>query len=361
MKNKIYYNVNIKFKGNHKIKYTSDAKFIAHFDKALLDKQSDYRMIINKMNLQNHSLPVTIPEIVPQSTVYNENIGFETNYKIFIKYNNVIYEETVYYNRNDKPNYPPTYISINNDNKYIYNNNDEYFYIYRYSDWIEIINDTINKLLNRINIQNDKIYFKLNPETSLIELYISTELLYTFEIGFNREFYKYIDGFKINSYDSKYYDRSINYKSVVLTYKNYDIIKFDDEYSIIKQEYKSLASWNIIKSIIITSNLNTNQEYIEKTPFTGLLYNQESNNINKLDSLPILLILHPIIDDNNFNNQIFYSQNNIENGDSIDLINDDSLTTLILNLYWLDGHNNIHNIRLNRDSCLNIRICFIEK
>lgn len=358
MKDKIYYNVNIKYVGDSKVKYTCDAKFKGQFDKPLLNRQSDYRMIINKMNLQNHSLPVTIPEIVYQDNIYNESVGFETNYRIIIKYNDKVYEQKIYYNRYDKPNYPPSYIRIENE-KYIYNNNDEYFYIYRYNDWLDIVNEHINILCERIGIDN--FYFQLNPETSLIELYMNKSLINNIEIGFNREFYKYIDGFKIKTYDPYKYDNSINYKIVILSYRYYDFYESDNSMSYIKQEYKNLASWNVIKSIIITSNLNTNQEYINKAPYNGLLYNNEDNNsINKLDSLPILLIMHPIIDGNNFSNQIFYSQTNIEDGDTIDLINNDPLSTLIINLYWLDSHNNIHPIRLNRDSSLNIRICFIK-
>lgn len=388
-----------------------DITYIAENDEDLaeinarLDENLDFKDIqsisINKVDISlNNTLPVYIcPIITPYNEVLDTSKGFKTPYKITLKtrtqydetYNKFeLFDEVKTYEINiyfKNPNY--NNINVENDGTN-YNNNNEYFKLYKLKEFMTIINDTITKLwidnmklndsskmlLPSFDVLNDVLYVyqTYNNDTTIFKNIGKpskiTDKIGEFCIGFNSNFqrdflrsfscikegdYYYIDNTPLYCstnnldvifiYNSDYYEEgeTPTANPETQTKETYYIYEIHDEtfYETLSYVSALLLVSNNIPTSGTLSNAQLNNTYT-------LINNKDSIN-NSIKSLIKLNINHS----REQLNRLTYSNSAILTNTL--LLNNNSIIQFIhLKLYYIDKYMNIHELRLHQYDTLNI-------
>lgn len=356
---------------------------------------------INKVDISlNNTLPVYIcPIISPYNEALDITKGFKTPYKITLKTrtqydedNNkfVLFDEVKTYEINiyfKNPNY--SNINVENDNT-DYNNNNEYFKLYKLKEFTNIINETITKLwienmklndsskmlLPSFDVLNDVLYVyqTYNNDTTIFKNVGKpskiTNKIGEFCIGFNSNFQRdflrsfscikegdayYIDNTPefanltnidlIFVYNSDYYEEGETPTSnpEMQTKEQYYIYEIHDA-----TFYETLS---YVSALLLTSN---------NLPTAGTLSNTQLNNsyvlINNKDSVDNSiksLIKLNINHSREQLNRLTYSNTAILTN-SLSLNNHSIISSINLKLYYIDKYMNVRELRLHQYDTLNI-------
>ena len=356
---------------------------------------------LSKFDLKlNNTLPVYIcPIITPYNEVLDTSKGFKTPYKITLKtrtqydedYNKFVlfdevktYELYVYFKN---PNYSNINVEYDGED---YNNNNEYFKLYKLKEFTNIINETITKLwvdnmklndsskmlLPSFDVLNDVLYVyqTYNNSTTIFKNVGKpskiTGLIGEYCIGFNEEFQRdflrtfscikeddayYIDNTPLYCstnnldlifvYNSDYYEEgeTPTANPEMQTQETYYIYEIHDN-----TFYETLS---YVDAILITSN------NIPAIPaFTNAHINNSYhliNNSNDVSGTIRTLIKLNVDHSREQLTRLIYSNSSILTN-AIQLESDTLIQSIHLKLYYVDKYMNIRELMLNKYDTLNI-------
>ena len=145
-------------------------------------------------------------------------------------------------------------------------------------------------------------------------------------------------------------------RGIQLLVKNYNDTNFVNNEYLMSQQYPSLAVWNVFKAIQITSVfLPTEAEVIPIPNYRGI-----NNATNTFNTLSVVKDFVPFYE----NGPDFRSFINFRYNGSYELIDMNSnvpISTIDINVYWLDRYGNRYLVSIPYNQVLSIKFCFIKK
>lgn len=366
-----------------------------------LDFDNIQSISINKVDISlNNTLPVYIcPIITPYNDNLDPNKGFKTPYKITLKtrtkYNETynkfeLFDEVKTYEINiyfKNPNYQNINVEFNGED---YNNNNEYFKLYKLKEFMTIINDTITKLwienmglndsskmlLPSFDVLNDVLYIyqTYNNDTTIFKNVgkpskISNKIG-EFCIGFNSNFQRdFLRSFScIKEGDAYYIDNTPEYANL----NNLDLIfvynsdyyeegetptanpemQTEETYYIYEiHDATFYETLSYVSALLLTSN---------NLPTSGTLSNAQLNysyklinNKDSVDNSIKSLIKLNINHSREQLNRLTYSNTAILTNTLL-LNNNSIISSINLKLYYIDKYMNIRELRLHQYDTINI-------
>ena len=353
-----YYNVSI---ANNELSssYTY-ASYKDVLNQQLINDPSKYYLSVLRFQIPTADIPILIPEIEPWP---NTDVN-KTVYKVTLEYNNVVATSDVMFITN-VPNSIPRPIDINNPNPM--KDPSDYYFIYNYRSFINMVNTAFIDAFNILSAQvalptTNAPYITYNGQTELMTLHADTAYLtppYTFppppnagqiNIYMNYKLFTFFDGieFIFNDY--------LDPRGIQLLVKNYNDTNFVNNEYLMSQQYPSLAVWNVFKAIQITSVfLPTEAEVIPIPNYRGI-----NNATNTFNTLSVVKDFVPFYE----NGPDFRSFINFRYNGSYELIDMNSnvpISTIDINVYWLDRYGNRYLVSIPYNQVLSIKFCFIKK
>lgn len=344
-----YYNVVIAY--NEKSNQPSYATFKNVFNQSFLDDPSKYYMSIIRFQIPTSSIPILIPEI---ENFPNTDVN-KTVYEIELTYNgyssgitNVIYETS---NLNSQPR-PITALQ---PNPMI--NPSGYYFIYDYRSFLDMVNKTFSIAYNNLNLEliangqppliSNPPYFTYNPVTYLFSLHCPQEYLTSLatpiNIFMNYQLFTFFDGIEriFNGINNLIQIKVINYYGT----------NFIAPYYIMSQQYPSLSLWNTFKAIQITSQLLP--VYPEVVPIPAAVQNTYNTEGVVKDFVPFY--------ENGPEFRTFINFRYSGSYELIDLKSNAPISTIDINVYWIDRYGNKYLLEIPYNQLLTIKFVFIKK
>lgn len=362
----IYYDVTIANIQNNIFNNYEDqpVEFLERRTQSILTNPRDYYMSIAKFSINGGSIPLYVFPIQSGQTQNNVNLGIES---ITLKYMaSESQQYLIYMSTDNKPvpvppsNNPPSYNQVLS----------EYYYLYEYQEYVNIINNALLTAFNTIskpplipgdpleapfmiyNIEEQKFsiivkrayYENTLPDNQRIDIYFNYPLISNFQ-GFNVNY----NTTKLNGKDVQivnYYTRNN------LWNEPNNIITLPALYIENKQQYKAITTINSFDRIAITSNcLPINNEFLA-------LKNSNGNNI----ILPIITEFSPLLQESGeFKGVFVYTPSGYGNYRLIDLKSSEPIKLINLKLYWIDKKGNFYPLFQPYGSTCNIKIVFLKK
>lgn len=377
----IYYNLSIL---NNSITNNKQiARFYESRAEPIIEDPINYEMSIIRFSMNNiKTIPILIPLIETSQTDINRTI-----YKItlqLIKNNgpvpaqgvyehtlNIIYEPQKEY-INSLPYQPLEKQELTN----------EYYFIYSYDHFTNLINKTLIQLYNLINAdiinnggsiqsQNAIPYFYYNTEINKFELYTSTNnygedrinIDEEFKIYFNTSLFSLISGFP-HIYKTNVGDK--NYELIIRNNFNNIINRIDSTATLTNliyyktiEEYNSTYNFSPCSEIVFVSNfLHVNYEY-ESNPLIITDDNIITGDTSNLFNNVITDIQLPIDNGHDYNNFIQYipSEKRFTN-----IISSQSIKEIDILIFWrLKYNNTLIPVYMSPNSNITMKIYFRRK
>ena len=217
-------NLTVDLLQNNKIQTDRNNKVQCKFElsqsQPILENTTNFELSVTRFNIQTISLPVFIP------TMKSVN---ETIYKISLEKNGIFYSESVVFTpQNLNPVVP-----------------EEYYYIYNYCFFINLLNQTLISLCNKIGVSSYP-KFNYDPVTKLISLNIDTVVF-----GYNQTN-------KVNIFINSALNTLLNSLPVTSIFLSQDCDyqinnSIVSDPSILTQEFMSVYNWSPISNITFTS------------------------------------------------------------------------------------------------------------
>lgn len=153
-------------------------------------------------------------------------------------------------------------------------------------------------------------------------------------------------------------------------------------YYVYKQQYSTLANWNVCKALLICSNtLPIKSEFYPTTKKNMFLthykedwykkvmtqlynesVNDEDNGIFDKASMKILDVYYPLSSTGgDMRSCVIYDNANIESGNKIDLIGGMDIENFDIKVKWVDIYGNVYDLYLAPGCSVNLRLCFTRK
>lgn len=235
-------------------------------------------------------------------------------------------------------------------------------------------------------LENDKIRFQLHQH--LWKEYEFSEKKFqvtSFEISFSNNLYRYIgNGFKTRFNDNKSWQYDFYDIKEQQAIQKKDIFRDDQiAYNHVNytQDYPTLVNWNPLKAIIIGSdtipavgeflpishqdgwlNHSKTEEYKTFLTDNGYNFHNTDDDIFKKNTMCILDIYYPFLSNpGDIRSTCVFSRNNINDGQSIELVDSSPFTTFNIWIKWLDIYGNLHDLYLLPSCSCDIRFCFVKK
>ena len=302
-----------------------------------------------------------------------------------------------------------------NDEGYI-DNTDEQCFIYDYTTFIDALNKTTFAITEDLRksgqildergkgpmqyfcyIQNLRSFLAFKLEDNRIKFQLHYNLwkedttfkkkfkVKSFEISFSNNLYRYIgNGFKTkfgnkNTWQYDFYDMEEQMKLNRYDMFGYKISSKDIVNYL--QDYPTLVNWNPLKALVIGSdtipaigeflpishydgwlNHSPTEEYKTFLKDNGFTLHNSDNDIFKKKTMCILDIYYPFLTNpGDIRSTCIFSRNNINDGQSIELVDSKPLTTFNIWIKWLDIYGNLHDLYLLPGCSCDLRFCFVKK
>ena len=235
-------------------------------------------------------------------------------------------------------------------------------------------------------LENDRIIFQLHYDLWKEHNYDGRKFkVKSFEIRFSNNLYRYIgNGFKTKFNENKTWQYDFYDIEEQKNLKRYDMFGYnisskDNVYYL--QDYPTLVNWNPLKAIVIGSdtipavgeflpvshydgwlNHTKTEEYKTFLTDNGFDFHSSDDDIFKKSTMCILDIYYPFLTNpGDIRSTCVFSRNNINDGQSIELVDSKPLTMFNIWIKWLDIYGNLHDLYLLPNCSCDIRFCFVKK
>lgn len=360
-----YYNVVIANNESNN-RYTF-ASFKDVLNQQIIKDPSKYYLTVLRFQIPTADIPILIPEIEEwpntdvNRTVYNVTLEYQSGPTIYTATAPVIYVPIV----------PPSYSTarpITADDPNPMKNPSDYYFIYNYRTFIDMVNTAFATAYSDLSGQTPlppgtaPPFITYNGQTELMTLHAPAAFLTPVystppppqsgqvNVYMNYKLFTFFDGieFIFNDYLSP--------KGVQILVKDYNGTNFDGTNYLMSQQYPSLAVWNVFKSIQITSVfLPAETEIIPIPNYRGI-----NNATNTFNTLSVVKDFVPFYE----NGPEFRSFINFRFSGAYELIDLNSnipISTIDINVYWLDRYGNRYLVSIPYNQILTIKFCFIKK
>ena len=298
-----------------------------------------------------------------------------------------------------------------NEEGYI-DNTDEQCFIYDYTTFIEALNNTTKEITKLVRdsendannkpmrffcltqnmgtflcfkMVDDRIKYQLHSDLWEVSNFIdeSEFKVNSFEIKLSNNLYRYIgNGFKTKFNVDKSWEYVNDNIDLLKTHPNNDMFGEADSLNVsYLQDYPTLVNWNPLKAIVIGSdtipavgeflpvsqydgwlNHTNTKEYQDFLTSNGYNFQNSDDAIFKKNTMCILDIYYPFLSaPGDIRSTCIFSRNNINDGQSIELVDSKPLTTFNIWIKWLDTYGNLHDLYLLPGCSCDLRFCFVKK
>jgi hypothetical protein len=387
------------------------AEFEENRVQAIVDKMSDYYMSVVRFSIDGTNVPIFICPVIP-----NPNDSTDVNFTPFIvtlSCNGVDYTQNLrYYTEvaNLNPTPPTMYGQDNSKN---------YYYIYQYTTFINMLNNAINICFNNLVAANTqytgkpKPYFQYNKTLQLIEYIVPNIIINsmntyltqyvqpisptdtnkligtpiipqpvnTIYLYMNEQLYQYYNGIEAYEYESNatktflmtardllnnyyYYPQNLTNSpstqimtSFTNTYPPYTSASYTStpEYFINKQEYNIIQLWNSISGIVLLTSSIPVQA--EYVPSSA--YTNAQGNSGVASFRPILTDFVPNLERaGEVSSKYIYYPTQYR---FIQLLSDLPLTKFDVKMYWQDQKQKLYPLYISYNQSNTIKFMFIRK
>ena len=373
MSDNIYYNITIRHNPNNPVAIYSE-----QLNQPILTNAQDYYLTTVNFSIPGQSIPVFIPEI---QAYPNTNIN-NTIYSVTLQYNTVASSQT--YVQYVSPNQLSSQgMPLTITHPFV--DNTDYFELYAYSQFIAMINTTLQTAftqlasLTTLPVGSTAPYFILNPLTHRIS-FISQAANYGRSLSppnsmnanypfdqFNNKIQVWLNtplATLVSGIPFQYNPIGINGKNGLIDVVNQEDTNYYNDptqvpatpptlptYLIMNQEYGSLANWNCLKKIILTTSL---------LPVTNELVPNINIGTGNLASYPIMADFIPLI---NEGPEARTSIDYVAQGQwrLIDLSGTGILSKIDLQVYWLDNFGRLKLLEIDYGQQVNLKLLFQKK
>lgn len=261
-----YYNVIIGYQPNTRPDDQFRLQYIRNNNEPIIDVPEDYVCAITQMKLPVNSLPIFIaqPKFTKNTTPPVDNTNYnELVYQITLKYNGSTVTLPV--------QFESQFVNTIFNPEYV---NPRYYFVYNYTDFLEMINKTLLDVLIDLKLLEPTIaganvpFFYFDSSTQLISLYAEAAFYASdlpgpyIEIYVSRELNRFLQAFTV-----KFKPTSITEFIQFSVFNKNDLnrkIINGNDYIEMQQDYNSLVLWNDLETIQFTTNLPISSEYVEQ-------------------------------------------------------------------------------------------------
>lgn len=331
----VYLDVEITFDDSREsFELSSPASYRTTKTEAILKNPSDYHIVVDRFSIPGYLLP---------SYVFNPaDPGF-----VRLEYDgNTVTQQLIYI-----------------PNSVIPDNVPEYYYMYDYQHWIQMLNTafaTAFASLPSTPVGSNAPYIVWDTDAQKFILY-TEEAFYDLALGnpikifVNEAIGKLLPFMPYRSFAKETAFPFVDYfQFIIEDYKNNKETINSVDYLFLKQQAIGTGgAWNPVKSLIFTS-----QSIPVKNTFTQVNEKGQDSNAN---SLGILIDFKLDISNNALGNRktlLYVPQQNYRR---LDLYGTSPLKTLDVNVYWADERGRLLPVRIPRFENVNIKLLFIRK
>lgn len=324
-----------------------------NYNQIVINRPSDYYLSVLRFQIPTADIPLLIPEIegFPTNTNVNKTVysvtlewedpmgNIKTSGETFVIFESVVKSST------------PRPINADNPDPMI--DPSDYYFIYTPNQFIEMVNTTFITAFNALNAATGGVltsvppYFTYDPTTLLITLNADVGYLNTtirpIKIYVNYKLYTFFDNI-----DYLFYSYT-GAKGVQFMIKNTYNNLFSGIYRM-TQQFNSLATWDVFKSIQILSSFIPVENEIVPSP-------RDPSNYNTFSVVKDFVPFYETGTD-------FRQFINYRYSGSYELINLNSnypITTIDISVYWVDRYGNRYQVSIPYNQVLSIKLCFIKK
>ena len=338
-------------------------------NEAIVNKPSDFYLIVQAFSCSLANVPVFIPDIQPDlSPYFNTDIN-KTLYSFTMEYNGIFGDQTYMDYISQNPNKYVRPISATHP---LQDRTTTYYNIYTYTTIAEMLTNTLAAafadLASKIILPTTDvpyIYFDQSTQKFVLianKAYFASTLAVPIKIYCNYFLFELIYSFP-NSYlgdDAGNVTPGQDFIFYIADQGN-NVVSYPGipdpagDYLSITQNNSSIYSFFPLKSVfIVTNSIPVNSEIAQTKP---LEFIKNPNNVNKLK---VLLDISPVIIGNLIKNRN-YIQYRPTIDYPIELISDDPLIKINYAVYWRDRFGNPYLLYLNNNQPSNLTLQFIKK
>lgn len=261
-----YYNVVTSYQPNTRPDELFRNEYVRNNLEPIIDVPEDYMVSINQMRLPVNHLPIFIAKEKYTTNPNNGNPFWYNDlvYNITMKYDNasitlpVIYESA----------FTSTNIWIP---EYV---NPRYYWVYNYTDFLEMINKTILNVLDQLKLLKPAIatanapFFYFDATSGLISLYAEEDYFEEsvppiIELFVNNELNRFFQAFTVNVLPNVSSNEFLQFR--IFNKNNLNRVVIGGvNYIKMTQDFNALVLWNDIETIQFTTNLPISSEYVEQ-------------------------------------------------------------------------------------------------
>lgn len=260
----LYYTCNIRHKEGEI--YTLAQKQFQN-EEIILTNPRDYYLTVPRMKIPLRSIPIFRCVPIEQSSIY------------YIDENTLEYLVTIRAVGGGLDTTPITLaVQMNTSIKDGTVKDGEYYSIFEYTRFIEMINKTISDVWTIVGNLPGNVptftgvnppFFYFNSQTQLIEYYGEAQIAENFELYFNKPLSVFFQGFnsRINLSEPLLYQRVLDSNFDLYYAGGYELFYITQingkDYFKFKSDYDILGNWNTVQSIQIFSNIPINREFTD--------------------------------------------------------------------------------------------------
>lgn len=400
----LYYNINIANDESIDADNSPAIKYIDSRDSPILEDISDWYFSIIRFQLRAIQSPLFIPQIEKDQSNPNKTI-YKISLVYHYSYNNGIYQPVI---KSRNIEYRPQNTSLNNQSS-----TDEYYYIYQYSHFIKLVNETFqlihtdihnqiktNHSNNNITLSFKAPVLRYDNNTQMFQLYLDKNVYnrkeknfnstpsYNIDVKgflfFNSNMYNLFGNFHCNKIGNDITNSFWYYQNNTHTDENkryltnqngmnYEIMPIEDglnlnevvisnkTYYKMEQDFESTSElWNPISSIVFTTNILPVVGEISGNPLVfqdGKSSTQSNRNITEKILTDFQM---PLTSADNYQNAITYSPSEYRVSDFFGT--KFTLRSLDINAYWknrLTGK--MMPLKLKNKGSIDLKIMFKKK
>lgn len=362
---RVYYNFIIGEKNDTQPLF--DAKFQQNLDDVFITNPSEYYISVIRFSIPCQNIPIFIPEI---QSFPNTNMN-NTAYSVSLEYNGFTSGETFVQFVSGNPNVYVQPISINNRDA---DTSSIYYWIYNFQDFIDMVNTTLETAFTALNIISGGLplgseapYFEFDPVTQLISLiaqrqFYDAAILNPINIFMNYKLFVYFDALEVlylGNGSNIYLQNGKDIQFIIKDLKNnwynpsFLVPVFPPDYFKMTQNFPNLVSWNVFKSLQITSNMIPIRE--EYSPAL-----KDISGGSNTESQVFLKDFEPILNNGGDSRGILYF---VLDGpyQLINLTSTTPLTKLDITVYWIDRFGRKFLLQCPYNQILSMKVVFIKK